>query len=390
MHKVLLYFLQACSEDETASGGHFIVLLSDSESTEEDSALSQRHSALKSKTLAERKELEELHKSLVYHVWRFVSRYRRQGKAPDLALKGLFGKVYARITEILCDQLSTLIMFVDSQRDLEVEPFKSISQKRTEQCKNVHELFSVLGFTKAWLNTDDFMDVISASSYPVRDNAMYCMKVYRAVVRDVCHEVFLSNIPPEVRVELKAIKASPFRSLITVTCKKELKDFNLAELLENREYLHRMLKIPLSCFEYLKAEPTHSTTVYWEVDAIYTAQVILDMRQGQIFWSLMEQGIIDFHIEGNPHLSLRGQHIPGLIKNALMEGQNLIKQTKVCVCCTYVYRTVVFHISAVAYFVLDIQSAIPCSSCTGCDTPFTQGEQTTLVSHSFCGISCHT
>ena len=287
---------------------------------------------MKSKTSAKRRKvLEELHIELEIDVQHLVLSFKKSGQAPDVLLKSLFGIVYTRITEvILHDQLSKLITYVDTQRSMKNEPFASISQEEIQHCNKVHELFALLGFSKAWLNTGNFMNMLAAVQRPARDSAMYCMKVYHSIVREVCREVFLKNLPETFREELKAVKPSSFRSLITVTYKKELKDFNLTDLLENREYLHRLLKIPLDCFEFLKAKSIHSTTVYWVVDAMYTAHAILDIRQCQIFWLLMERGVIDFHIEGATHLSLRGRHVPQLIKNALLKNQNLIELTEVC------------------------------------------------------------
>ena len=281
-----------------------------------------------------RKVLEELHIDLESAVRSLMWSSTKSRQAPDETLKSLFGIVYTRITEvILHDQLSVLITFVDTQRSMDIEPFASIKQKQLQHCKKVHELFALLGFSKAWLNTGNFVKTLAVVSLPARDSAMYCMKVYHNIVREVCREVFLKNLPETFHEELKAVKLSKMRSLITVTYKKELKDFNLTDLLENREYLHRLLKIPFDHFEFLKAESTRSTTVYWEVDPIYTAHTILDIRQGQIFWLLMERGVIDFNIEGATHLSLQGKHIAQLIQNALLKNQNLIELTEVC--CMY-------------------------------------------------------
>ena len=287
---------------------------------------------MKGEASPERREvLEKLHIDLQIHVQQFVKRYKKRGRAPDVTLKSLFGIVYTRITEvILHDQLSKLRTYVDNQRRLRNEPFTSISQEEIKRCTDVNELFALLGFSEAWLNTGNFMDVLTAvSDRLARDSATYCMKVYHSIVREVCCEVFLESLPETFHEELKAVKPSRFQSKIAVTYQKELKDFNLTDLLENREYLHRVLKIPLNCFEFLKAESTHSTTVYWVVDAIYTAHAILDIRQGQIFWLLLERGVIDFHIEGATHLPLRGRHVPQLIKNALLKNQNLIELTEV-------------------------------------------------------------
>ena len=287
---------------------------------------------MKGKTSARRrKELEELHIELETDVQDLVYTWKKNGQAPDVTLKSLFVIVYTRITEVIpLDQLEMLITFVDAQRSMDIEPFASINQEEIQHCKKVHQLFALLGFSKAWLNTGNFMNMLAAVRRPARDSAMYCMKVYHSIVREVCREVFLKNLPEAFHEELKAVKPSSFQSLITVTYKKDLKDFNLTDLLENREYLHRLLKIPLDCFEFLKAESTHSTTVYWAVDTIYTAHAILDIQQGQIFWLLMERGVIDFHIEGATHLSLQGRHVPQLIKNALLKNQNLIELTQVC------------------------------------------------------------
>ena len=306
---------------------------------------------MKGKRPAKRsKVLEELHLNLEYDVQEVVLDYKRRRRSPDEALKSIFGIIYIQITEILQSQFHRLIKWVVTQKDTKVQAFKSYNREQIRQCADIDELFELLEITGAWLNTDRLMDVISASSRPARDSAKHCMRFYHAIVTDVCREVFLIKLPEVFHEQLRAIKPSPFRSSITVTYKKELKDFNLTELLENREYLHRLLDIPLCCFECLEVKSTRSTTVYWEVDATYTAHTILDVRQGQIFWSLMEQGIIEFHIEGSTHLSLRGWHIAGLIKNALLKGQNLIKLTQVqmfLACHTYVESIVYMYITAV-------------------------------------------
>ena len=330
---------------------------------------------MKGKTSAKRqKVLEELHIELEFDVQRLVLSFKTSGQAPDVLLKSLFGIVYTRITEvILHDQLNMLRTYVDTQKSMKNEPFTSISEEQIRHCKKVHELFAHLGFSKAWLNTGNFMNMLAVVHRPARDSAMYCMKVYHTIVREVCREVFLKNLPETFHKELKAVKPSRFRSLITVTYKKELKDFNLTDLLENRKYLHRLLKIPLDCFEFLKAKSTHSTTVYWVVDAIYTAHAILDIRQGRIFWLLMETGVIDFHIEGATHLSLRGRHVPQLIKNALLKNQNLIELTEVClhVCMFLSIESIILGVTIGTFTCSDIQPTIPSSSCTGCDRPAT-------------------
>ena len=330
-----------CPEHSTSSSERSspVILISDSDSipdseTTEEIAVGhrKRQSVIKGKTSAKRQKLlEELHVDLEIDVQDLVRELKRTGQAPDVTLKSLFGILYTRITEvILQDQLSKLRTYVDSQRRMGNKPFTSISREQISNCTKVHELFALLGFSEAWLNTDNFMNMLAAVSRPARYSAMYCMKVYHCIVREVCREVFLKNLPETFHEELKAVKPSSFRSLITVTYKKELKDFNLTELLENREFLHRLLKIPLNHFEFLKAESTRSTTVYWEVDATYTADAILDIQQAQIFWLLMERGVIDFNIEGATHFSLQGRHVPQLIKNALLKNQNLIELTEVC------------------------------------------------------------
>ena len=384
VHEVLaesLKSLQATQEHSIASSEHSgsIKLITDSDSTESETSEEsiKMQSAKGGISAKKRKSLERLHVDLVDQVSVAVSGYKRSGRTPDEALKLLYGIMYVRITENLDDQIRHLIRYVDGLVKMKVEPFKSISRDQIKHCANTDELFDLFGFNEAWLNTDNFMDVISAASCPARDTAMYCLKVYRSFMRDVCREVFLANLPETFHEELKAIKPSPFRSSIKVTFKKKLKDFNLTDLLENREYLHRVLKIPLHCFEFLKAESTRSTTVYWEVDAIYTAHAILDVRQGQIFWSLMEKGVIDFHIEGSTHLPLRGRHVPQLIKNALLKGQNLIKLTEVRYACTCRTVLVAWPLSSMynllfvtvlyIYTCSDIQPAIPRSSCTRCD-----------------------
>ena len=381
--------LQAVPERDTASSEHSIVLIfdsdstNDSESTDDDLTIRlqrEGQSAMKDRRPAERNTvLEKLHLNLEDDVKGIMSGCKLGRRSPDDTLKGMFGIIYLRITEILQSQRNRLIMWAVTQGKMGVPPFKShLDQIR--QCKDIDALFDLVGFNEAWLNTGSFMDVICAASCPARDSAKYCLRFYHAIVREVCREIFLLKLPETCREQLRTIKLGYYRSLIKVTYKKELKNFSLTELLENREYLHRLLKIPLCLFDYLKAEPTRSTTVYWKVDATYTAHVILDVRQGQIFWSLMEQGIIDFHIEGSTQLSLRGPHIPGLIKNALLKGQNLIKLTQVCVCvfhmrCIIMYNRISFT-ALLLIFYSDIQPAIPCSSCSGRDTPFTQGEQT--------------
>ena len=342
---------------------------------------------MKNKRPAKRNRvLEELHIELEDDVKGIISGCKLGRRSPDDTLKGVFGIIYLRITKILRSQGEDLIMWMATQGKLGVEPFESYLDQ-IRQCKDINALFDLFGFDEAWLNTGSFMVVICAASRPARDSAKYCMRFYHAIVKEVCREIFLLKFPEAYHKQLRAIKPGYNRSLITVTYKKELKDFNLTELLENREYLRRLLKIPLHCFDYLKAESTRSTTVYWEVDATYTAHVILDVRQGQIFWCMMEQGIIEFHIEGSTQLSLRGLHIPGLIKNALLKGQNLIKLTQVCEYVLHMNNCVQENQLCVTVLLLifysDLQPAISCTSCTGRDTPFTQGEQASLVNSSF-------
>ena len=348
--------MQAHEEQESASTEHSVPLITDSESSTDSKSTdsednfteipqSRKRPAvgkMPSNVKKSKKLLVALHIDLERHGEEAVRGYKQSRLAPDVALKCLFTTIYTRITGILQNELHTLKVYADSQRELDNEPFNSISQKEIRECETVDELFALCKFNRAWLNTDKFKVVMYASSGPVWDSALYCVKFYRHIVKETCCKVLLKNLPKEFHEQLKATRYRQLRSSITITFKKKLKDFNLAELLKNREYLQEMLGAPSDCFDYLEAKSTRSTTVYWEVDATYTARTILDVRQDQIFWSMMEQGIIDFHIEGSTQLSLRGPHIPGLIKNALLKGQNLIKLTQVCMC--------VFHMRCIIMY----------------------------------------
>ena len=148
----------------------------DSEATEEVTVRRKKtQSAIKSKSSAmKRKVLKELHIDLETNTMDLVSRYKRSGQTLDVTLKSLFASFYTRITEILHDQLSVISTHVDCKRRLNIEPFASISEEQIRRCTKVHELFALLGFSDAWLNTDNFMNamqflgVISSLRRPIK------------------------------------------------------------------------------------------------------------------------------------------------------------------------------------------------------------------------------
>ena len=114
--------------------------------------------------------------------------------------------------------------------------------------------------------------------------------------------------------------------VLAVVQNLDYKDFSVAELLKEKKCLEESLGLPPGHLDCIRVEDG-CVAIYWFIDKRYIARIMLDVRC--IFWRLLERRVISLELFGSLKLSLKGRHVPYLIRDALLTGQDLIQQTEV-------------------------------------------------------------
>ena len=253
---------------------------------------------------------------------------------PEEVIKLLHSRICQCIALTLDQQLGNIKdrIAVDCKR--KCGPFKNVSKPLLDEIEDSPSAIRImehLGILDRWLNTTllDYFISLSMLDPPQRSIVDYWLQQYFEVLSSFCEKFLVKNLPVDYHDQLRTLKThQEHHGMLCVVFEYKFTEFTLADLLKEIVFLEGALNIPPGVMEYLRTLPSNSVAVYWLFDMSYAAHIVFDIRQ--LFWSLLEHRILSLKVKGVISISLRGQHVQYLIKNALQEKQDLIQQTEVC------------------------------------------------------------
>ena len=139
-------------------------------------------------------------------------------------------------------------------------------------------------------------------------------------MRKAGDEPLLQELLQEFKTSLRS------SGVLAVVYDLDYEQFNVKELLNEKECLEDSCGLPAGHLDCIRVEDG-CVAIYWFIDKRYIARIMFDARC--IFWRLLEHRVTSLELLGSLKLSLKGRHVPYLIRDALLTGQDLIQQTEV-------------------------------------------------------------
>ena len=203
---------------------------------------------------------------------------------------------------------------------------------KIQSCTSVDDIMEIIGISKQWLDVgylEAFFHDMADPLAPGVRRAKLLLDNYKQLLQYLCCKVLLREAPDSLLQEL--LKGAETRlqssNLLVVIHELDYKCFNVAQLLKEKECLEKLLDIPPGHLNCHRVEDGHSVAIYWLIDKRHITKVMLDIRW--IFWPLVEHQVTSLELVGSLTLSLKGGHVPYLIRDALLTRQDLIQQTEV-------------------------------------------------------------
>ena len=252
---------------------------------------------------------------------------------PEEVIKFLHSRVCQCIAHALDQELVGIRHRIIADCERKRGPFKDVTRSQLdaiEGSQSVFELMKHHGILDKWLNTTllHFFISLSRRGSP-QDEADYWLQQYLEILSGFCRKFLMRELPVEYCDQLRIPKIhQEHHRTLRVVYDHMFAQFTLADLLKEIDFLQEALEIPADVMTYLQAIPSNSVAVYWLFDMSYAAHSFFDVHQ--LFWPLLEHRVLSLELGDVMTISLRGNHVSYLIKNALQTGQNLIQQTKVC------------------------------------------------------------
>ena len=261
---------------------------------------------------------------------------------PEEVIQLLYNNMCQCIANALDKQLDSIKYQVVVHCKQKRGPFRSVSEiDAIEFSPSAFAIMDELGILDRWLNTTllRFFITLSRPGSAQRRIADYWLQQYTKVLRSFCSGFLvtnLSDLPDEHQDQLRRgdLDNQGHQGMLCVVYEHEFTTFTLADLLKEIDFLKEILQIPPGVIKYLQTLPSNSVAVYWLFDMSYAALIFFDVHQ--LFWPLLEHRVLSLELKNVMTVSLRGSHVPYLIRNALQSGQNLVQQTEVCstqLCC---------------------------------------------------------
>ena len=287
------------------------------------------------KVLRQNESLEVVDRNLVL----ILQRIAKQRKWS--AVHYLYRWVCKRIADSLKDRLPQIKVSVDEHYIYKDTPYDLLTQADMEKirsCTTVDHIMQIIGISKHWLDVSYLEEFYHDMADPLEPSlAELWLDRYKQVLQYLCSNVLLQEAPDaHFLKELLQDAETNLRSsrVLAVIHDLDYKHFSVAQLLNEKECLEKTFNIPPGRLNVLRVEEGHSVAIYWLIDERYIARVMFDGRW--IFWPLLEHQVTSLQLVGALSLSLKGRHIPYLIRDALLSGQDLIQQTEVKQCAAYV------------------------------------------------------
>ena len=296
-------------------------------------------------------------KEVDHHLEYQINRIAKQKKWSVSKVRWLYQWVCKRVADSLTDRLPQIKVSIKNHYSAKDIPYMydRLTQQDLEDilsCTSVDHIMLIVGISKEWLDVsylEEFFHDMADPLVPDMGRAVLWLDRYKQLLQYLCCKVLLREAPGdhEVLQELLKDAETSLQSsrLLAVMHELDYKYFNVAQLLKHKECLEKTLDIPPGHLKFLRVEDGHSVAIYWLIDKRYIARVMFDGRW--IFWPLLEHHVISLELVGSLTLSLKGGHVPYLIRDALLTGQDLIQQTEVIKALyTYIYPPCAVHSTA--------------------------------------------
>ena len=281
------------------------------------------------------------------HLEWLINHIAKERKWPSSAVHQLYHWVCKRVADSLDDRLAKIKVSVKHHcTSIKDPPYDRVSEEDLKcilSCTSVDHIMMIIGISQKWFDVsflEGFFCEMADPLAPSKPITMLWLDRYKQLLQYVCCRVLLREAPGDhelLQVLLKDVETSLESSrLLAVMHELDYKYFSAAQLLELKECLEKILNISPGHLKCIRVESGHSVALYWLIDKRHIARIMLDGRW--IFWSLLEHHATSLELVGSLTMSLKGGHVPYLIRDALLTGQNLIQQTEVIItalCCLY-------------------------------------------------------
>ena len=260
------------------------------------------------------------------------------------AVHCLYRWVCSRVADSLQDRLPQIKVSVNEHSRYNYPPYDKLSHQdlqNIQSCDSVDGIMQIVGILEQWIDVsylEKFLHNMANPLAPSFQMARLWLFRYKQLLQYLCCSVLLTEAPDELlqgllqgaKTSLQSSKVLQSSQVLVVLHELDYKQFSVAQLLKEKECLESFLHIPAGQLSCLRVEDGHSVAIYWLIDKRHIAQVMLDGRW--IFWPLLEHQVKSVEIVGVLLLSLKGRHVPYLIRDALLSRQDLIQQTEVKQC----------------------------------------------------------
>ena len=250
-------------------------------------------------------------------------------------VRKLYLWICRRVADLLKGCLPDIKGSIDGHYTIKCSPYDKLTQQDLEKirsCASVAQIMQIVGISKQWLDVSYLEHFIrDMADPPTVDRTELWLNRYKQLLQYLCCKVLLREAPGDHEVLqglLRGVEAKIQSSRVLIVIYNiDYNNFNVAQLLEEKECLEKLLGIRPGCLHCLRVEPAHSVAIYWGINKHHIARDMLDGRR--IFWPLLLRRVTSLELVDSPTLSLKGGHVPYLIRDALLAGLNLIQQTEV-------------------------------------------------------------
>ena len=290
------------------------------------------------KVLRQSEQLEMVDRNLVL-ILRRIAKQRKWS-----AVHNLYRWICKRIADSLEGRLAKIKVSVDEHYSYKDTPYDLLTQADMEMIRSsttVDQIMQIVGISKHWLDVSYLEEFYHDMADPLEPSlAELWLDRYKQLLQYLCSKVLLREAPHIhfFKELLQGAEASLESSrVLTVIHDLDYKHFSVTQLLNEKECLEKVFDIPPGRLNFLRIEDGHSMAIYWLIDKRYIARIMVNCCL--IFWPLLEHQVTSLQLVGALSLSLKGGHVPFLIREALLAGQDLIQQTEVkqCACMPHAY-----------------------------------------------------
>lgn len=223
-------------------------------------------------------------------------------------------------------------------------PYDTLTQQALEEIRlsdTVYGIMRTLHVLQQWvdircLENFYYEHIIQRERSTVPSLNPYTVKLYmekyKQLVQYMCCRVLLHmKEAPDDLLQMRLQDAKTYLEssvVLAVILDLDYKHFTVDKLQGVQECLEKSLGLPCGHLNYIRSQDG-CVAIDWYIDKRYIARIMINVRY--IFWRLLEHRVTSLTLLGSLTLSLKGSHVPYLIRDALLSGQDLIQQTEVII-----------------------------------------------------------